>query len=853
MSFSLGAPEWLFLAPALAVLGWRVPGLRLREPLRVLALAALVLALADPRWSRGGGGLDLWVLVDHSDSAAAGMATRRNELEAILEKSKGREDRVFYVDYAVDAVRREQGDPVFRGGTHETRMANALEFTLGQLDADRAARLLAIGDGYPTGPLDDAAEQVLRRGVPLDYRLVGESSETDLRVEALDVPNRVLPGEAFLVEFSVVGHGDADVPWEVTRDGKMAAHGIAKLREGAARVRLTDRMSGGGAVRYEARIRPLADEHTENNAAAAWIEVAGGARVLLITNYPDDPLAALLGAQGLAVTVVTNAMALAPAALTGTRLVVLNNVPAHRVATEFLAALDFYVREQGGGLLMVGGENSFGSGGYFSSAVDPLLPVSMELRKEHRKLATAMAIVLDRSGSMAASAGGGLTKMDLANSGTARAIELLGNYDAVSVQAVDSAPHEIVGLAQVGPNRQRMLDSVRRIVSTGGGIYVEAGLRAGWEELKKAETGQRHLVLLSDANDSEEPGKYIELIDEMRAAGATVSVIGLGTPADQDAALLEDIAKRGGGRMFFNENAGDLPAIFAQETVSVARSAFIKEPTVAQGTPGWSEISARSPEWLSSVDGYNLSYLRPGATAALVTTDEYQAPLVATWARGAGRVGAVSFPLGGGFSNKARSWAGYGDFTQTLGRWLAGENVPPGLAVRTEMTDGQLRVDLLYDESWSARVAQNPPEAVLSVTGGRGGVDIEGRTPMAWEKLEKGRFRAVVDVPVGKGIRGAVRVGGASVAFGPVVAAGAAEWSYDRKSQSDLRQLSARSGGVERLDLASIWTAQRKSTGRSLRQYMTLFLSVIVFIEALMLRIGLAIPGGLPHRSKRRG
>src|SRR5690606_26261418 len=112
--------------------------------------------------------------------------------------------------------------------------------------------------------------------------------------------------------------------------------------------------------------------------------------------------------------------------LVGTRAVVLNNVPAHRVPQRFLDALDFFVREQGGGLLMVGGQNSFGSGGYFSSSVDPLLPVSMELRQEHRKLATAMAIVLDRSGSMAASVGT-MTKMDLANSGTARAIELLGD------------------------------------------------------------------------------------------------------------------------------------------------------------------------------------------------------------------------------------------------------------------------------------------------------------------------------------------------------------------------------------------------------------------------------------------
>jgi hypothetical protein len=94
--------------------------------------------------------------------------------------------------------------------------------------------------------------------------------------------------------------------------------------------------------------------------------------------------------------------------------VVINNVPAHRLPADFLAGLDFFVTAQGGGLLMTGGRFSFGSGGYFQSSLDPLLPVSMELRQEHRRLAVAMAIVLDRSGSMAAGAGGG-HKMDLAN------------------------------------------------------------------------------------------------------------------------------------------------------------------------------------------------------------------------------------------------------------------------------------------------------------------------------------------------------------------------------------------------------------------------------------------------------
>ena len=103
----------------------------------------------------------------------------------------------------------------------------------------------------------------------------------------------------------------------------------------------------------------------------------------------------------------------------------------------------------GGGLLLGGGERSFGQGGYYRSPLDDVLPVSMELREEHRKLRVAIAIVLDRSGSMAMPAAGGKTKMDLANLGTAECIRLLGPEDKVSVIAVDSSPHVIQPLEKV--------------------------------------------------------------------------------------------------------------------------------------------------------------------------------------------------------------------------------------------------------------------------------------------------------------------------------------------------------------------------------------------------------------------
>jgi hypothetical protein len=122
---------------------------------------------------------------------------------------------------------------------------------------------------------------------------------------------------------------------------------------------------------------------------------------------------------------------------------------------------------------------------------------------------------------------------------------------------------------------------------------------------------------------------------------------------------------------------------------------FLKDPVAVQPSSGWAEIAAQPIPWLPSVDGYNLSYLKPEATAALFAKDEYQAPLVAFWQRGVGRAAAISFPLGGDFSQRVRAWSEFGNFDRTVVRWLLGSALPPGLGLRTRLEGTELDVSLL--------------------------------------------------------------------------------------------------------------------------------------------------------------
>ncbi|MGB8854765.1 MAG: vWA domain-containing protein [Pirellulales bacterium] len=840
------APQWFLLLPALAAAGWYWRGLHLERPLRAACLMLAVLLLAEPQVRRQGDGLDLWVLVDQSDSAWEYAQPRLQEWQTILEKSKGIDDRVLYVDFADEAVMRGAvlaggpGGTEYSGKRTATRLASAVTYALGQMPEHRAARLLAITDGFSTEPLEGLAEKLRAKETPLDIRLPPGRTEADFSVAAFVVPRRVQLREGMLAEVAVHGSIDASVPFEILRDGKVIGQRTAEVIDGVARVRFTDRIGTPGSHRYGVRILPETDAIRGNNAAERWVEVQGGPRIVLVTAYADDPLATVLRAQGFAVQVIDDLAAANVGVLSGAEAVILNNVPAYALDAGFVKGLDFFVTAQGGGLVMIGGKTSFAAGGWFGSAIDELLPVSMELKQEQRKLAVAMAIVMDRSGSMAMTAPGTTqTKMSLADEGAARAIELLGANDFAVLIPVDSAAHPLSDdMVQVGPNRASLVAAARSVVSTGGGIFCYTGLKAAWDILKESPIGQRHVILFADAMDAEEPGDYKELLAEMTAAKCSVSVIGLGTDKDVDADFLKDIANRGKGRVFFNADANELPALFEMETATIARSAFLEEPVAIKGTPGWSEIAAEPIEWLPQVDGYNLCYLKPKAAQAAVSGDEYAAPLVAFWRKGTGRVAAVTFPLGGDFSALTREWDGYGGFAQSLARWLMGPPLPPGFGLRTDVDGSRVKVDLFYDAADATladRIASDPPE--LTVARGAGG----RATEVTWERLAPGHFAAAVDAADVEYVRGAIRLGDEAIPLGPVNVTMNPEWTFDRSRLDELSAVCIRSGGEPRVDLSDVWTAPRPMAFRSIRRWLIPLLLLAILLEALQTQTGWGI------------
>ena len=695
----------LLLIPCLWVWhSYRDPS-RATQLVRLLALVLVIGALAAPYLRTQADGRDLVLVLDRSLSMPAGSEATAEELLRLAGEARREGDRLGLVSFGaqavIEALPHARQVPGRWQGTLDAGASNlsqALETALQLIPEGRQGSLLVISDGESNGPdVRDAARRAFARGLRIDVAPQARPALPDLSVERLELPESVSVGEPF--QFSVWVHADAPQSSEfvLRRNGQEISRGRRDFTQGRNRILFRDLLGASGIATYSVDLIHNTDRIPDNNRGLGAL-LATGTRPILVLNHDgqEDTLVRALRLSKLQVDVMApEDLSLTPARLYSWRAVILENISAARLGPAGMEALQDFVVERGGGLLMTGGKASFGVGGYHLTPIDELLPVSMELRQEHRKQGVALVLVLDRSGSMAVPVAGGKTKMDLANSGSAAAIELLSGIDSVGVIAVDSTDHTIQELTPV-EDVGALVQRVRTIESMGGGIFTYTGLLAAANMLEQAEHVNRHIILFADANDAEEPEGVPELLDALRARGTTVSVIALGTELDSDAEFLMDIADLGEGEIYFTTEAEELPRLFAQDTMMVARSSFIEEPVGVSLLPDLFGLGEIEAEGFPQLEGYNLNYLKPQAIAGALSIDEYKAPLFSYWYQGIGRSAAYCGQVGGSFGANITTWPGFSSFFVTVARWLVGQEAPSALfaSVQREGTQAVISVEL---------------------------------------------------------------------------------------------------------------------------------------------------------------
>src|SRR5262245_51844703 len=862
---------WLALAIPLAGawLLWRHSSRFLRFTRLALHLLILlaICGLAVKLPSRNG---TIVIVADRILSMPQGAEAAQREAIDLIGRAMTSDDRLAVVSFGQSAaIERSPQTGAFSGFTNEvgrdaSNLAEAIDKALALIPPNAPGKILVVSDGRWTGK-DPAtsASKAATRGVAIDYRSLQRSSANDLAVAQIDSPVRVTPGEAFMITAWVKSPLQQEIAYELRRGGQVLAAGRTNAGAGLNRLTFRDLAGEPGAQGYTIKISSAQngagdDPVPENNSAKVLVGVQGPRPLLLVSSSPNSGLARLLSAGGMKVKLAApedcewslDSLAQYSGAL-------IENIPAEKITNRGMESIASWVSEAGAGLMMTGGKHAYGPGGYFKSPLEPVLPVSMELRQEHRKLALAIVVAMDRSGSMAVPVGGGRTKMDLANLAAAQTLDMLSPMDEFGVVAVDSVSHIIADLQKVddaGSIRNRIL----RVDSGGGGIFIFEALTTAADMLLHAKSGTRHIILFADAADSEEPGMYRELLQRCGESGVTVSVIGLGKPTDVDADLLRDIARRGNGQIFFTENAEELPRLFAQDTIVVARSMFLDQPTPVQFTGGMVTLTGKQFTGLPSIGGYNLTYLRHQANLAAVTTDEYKAPVTASWQAGGGRVLCYLGEADGQYAGEVAGWKDAGDFFTSLARWVAGDagDLPGNMLLTQELKNGVVRIELHLDPERDEAPSESPgePPKVTTLRGAAGSKPSSEKAEMRWASADT----LEIEIPLrgNETALSTVEVQGAGrVTLAPVALPYSPEFKpvSGEEGQAALARLAQATGGKERVELSGVWKdLPRLPRLIDLSPWLLLLATALLLVEVLERHTGLISARLLPELRRGR-
>ncbi|MGE0126591.1 MAG: VWA domain-containing protein [Blastocatellales bacterium] len=864
-------PIWLALAIPLAAAWflWRHSSRFLRfTRLALLLLILLALGgLAVKLPSRHG---TIVIVADRSLSMPQGSDTAQKEAIDLIGSAMTSNDRLAVVSFGqTAAIERSPQTGAFAGFTNEvgrdaSNLNEAIEKALALIPQNSPGKILVISDGRWTGKdPTTAAARAAARGIAIDYRSLQRSTANDLAIAQIDSPVTVTPGEAFMITAWVRSPLQQEITYELRRGGQTLAAGKTNAGSGLNRLAFRDLAGEPGAQGYTIRVSGASnsgdDPIPENNSAKALVGVLGPRPLLVVTSSQNSGLARLLASGGMKISMSSpEDCDWSLDSLAQYSGVLIENVPAEKITERGMESIASWVTETGAGLMMTGGKRAYGPGGYFKSPLDSVLPVSMELRQEHRKLALAIVVAMDRSGSMAVSVGGGRTKMDLANLAAVQVLDMLTPMDEFGVIAVDSASHIIADLQNVDEARGAR-NKILKVDSGGGGIFVYEALTTAAEMMLKAQSGTRHIILFADAADSEEPGKYQELLQQCEQAGITVSVIGLGKPTDVDADLLRDIAKRGAGQIFFTERAEELPRLFAQDTIIVARSMFLDEAAPVQFTGGLVTLAGKQFTGLQSVGGYNLTYLRPKANLAAVTTDDYRAPVVASWQAGSGRALCYLGEADGQYAGAMAGWKDAGDFFASLARWTAGDSggLPRDIVITQEVKNGIGRIELHLDPERDDRGASssfNELPKVTTLSGAAGSKPASEKAEMRWASADT----LEVEIPLrgNETALSTVEVPGLGrVTLAPMTLPYSPEFKpvSGEEGQMALARLAQATGGKERVELSGVWKdLPRLPRLIELAPWLLMISVFLLLVEVLERHTGLISARLLPELKRGR-
>ncbi len=730
---------------------WRMA---LAVVLRSLALAALVLALAQPELQRSLTDISVVYALDVSRSVDPAFV--QSALDWMRQANvKGAPAQARYVVFAdrprlVNSIEEIESVSVNDNGNAAksvigqgaTDLEQALNMAAFGFAPNHAKRLVLLTDGNATdGDVWRALPRLQAQGVRIFALPAPASVDSDAWIEAVDVPEGVRQLEPAVVRVRIFSRTQVNASIALTLNGAAPVLQKVTLMPGENAFNFNAQFKQQGANPVEVNVIATGDQVAENNRLVQSLWVGPKPKVLYVESNAASArhLRAALAKQGIDVTLADEKNFAAK--LASYDAVVLSDISPENLDPPGAQRLEQFVRE-GGGLVFAAGENTYGKDGFSKSKLEQLLPVKFEGQRKRKEL--DLVLLIDRSFSMRGQ------KLEFAKSAALSTLDLLDEHHRLAVIAFDSRPYEVVPLAEVGSKRRA--EDLISSMSASGQTNVYNALWHGYRMLQNSTAKTKHMILLSDGN-SAPPGKLAaetsssaamalirkerglppeqdvdarlasggatELTAQLTKANITLSTVAIGENPNLE--LMTQLARDTQGKSHVAKSETEIPAMFVTEAKRLLGESIVEEafrPIVKLKTEALVGVDfAKGPE----LKGFVLS--KPKRFAEIVLEAKDHQPLLVQSHYGLGKSIAFLSDVKNRWAVDWLAWPGYGKLWAQVVRENIRRDSGEELALRVTrvgrealVTLSALTADGQYRDDIAPKARVTAPDKTSSVT-----------------------------------------------------------------------------------------------------------------------------------------
>ncbi|GER89199.1 VWA domain-containing protein [Dictyobacter vulcani] len=565
--------------------------------------------------------------------------------------------------------------------TNYTDLAAGLRLASAILPSDSQRHIVLLTDGQQN--MEDAlqeAQLLQQQGIRLDIVPLPSVSSEDVRVDSFDAPNNLHTNEHFNLHTRIYSSVAQNATARIYLDSTVIAQQKLTLVSGEQEISFNMLAPAVGFHTFRITLEAPKDSITQNDEAAAFVNVQGPPKILVIEGQPGSGHNIVTALQSTHINVTVGTPGDVPTTLDGLvpySSVILADVPAVALGNTRMQILQSFVRDLGHGLVVSGGQNSYGVGGYTDTPLEQTLPVRMDIPQHKETPSIAVVLIVESLEQQ--------VQINISKEAAKGVIGLLTPRDQVGISA---------GYGTLSIKMQHVTDksAITKAIDNMNPLDPQSynpDLANAEQELLHTDAKIKHIILLGDGDAYD---NYAPQVTKLASENITVSTVETNAMSNEDLATMQNIAQWGKGRFYRADNASIIPQILLKETQRAAKRSLINEnfnPAVVGNHPILTGIDG-----LPTLSGYVATTPKPAAQMVLVS--HLDDPVLAVWQYGLGRVVAWTSDDLGLWTKNWIAWDNAPKWWANLVTWTLPAANDGGMNINGKVTNGtgQLTVDL---------------------------------------------------------------------------------------------------------------------------------------------------------------